>query len=224
MDYSTLQSVVVLATAFLGVIVTLWPPSNPQYKLGVVFVFLVFGVVALWLQRQKETVDKTESTKAQNLLLNWQRGDPVKPPRVGFTQALMPNGTLQMRFTVHNPSDFPAYEISVRVWDVDNVPESPVTLEDIVRSDITNANIASLAPQTVQIIGGTAIPPDASSKRYACQFTTRVGGFSQSIKAQKVDNKWLFATQVRTFDASEKVIYRETDPGFPLNAAGEVDW
>jgi hypothetical protein len=165
----------------------------------------------------------TQATN-HNELLNWQRGDPKNPPHVGFSTAVKPDGTLNILFNIQNPSDFPAYDISVRLYDMDNLPKSPPRLRDILHRSIANIDIPTLAPNVVKFIGSIDVPPTVSAKRFGAQFTTRVGAFFENIAAQRVKSNWLFAIQVRRFDASSEQIFLKVDPGFPVNAAGDVEW
>jgi hypothetical protein len=229
--YSLLQAIAVAMLAFLGVIVTLWPPENFRLKVAIALVFGILALLTLKFQQLKENEDKVradqatlENSKSQAELLNWQRGDPKTPPRISCAQAVMPDGGLTIHFSMENPSEFPAYDISARLWDIDNLPKGTTGLEELIRSSIVVVNIPSLSPQTVQILRSLEIPATTRSKKFGAQFTTRVGGFSENIAVEKRNGAWLFAIQMRRFDASNELIFKEVDKGFPLNAAGEVDW
>lgn len=205
---------------------TFWPPESGRIKLAIVFVFAVLGITAIWLQQQKENRDKVQSSATNAELVNWQRGDSTKPPRLGHPLISVnpDNGITTIRFTVENDSDFPAYDINGRVWDLENVPDRPAGLEDLLRHDIAHFNIPSLSSRLVQLIGNIDVPAEVKTKRFGAQYNCRVGGFGENIKAQRVNGNWLFALQVRTFDAAGRIVFKQIDPGFPLNEHGDIDW
>ena len=205
---------------------TFWTPNSFRWKLVIVFLFVVSAIVTVWLQEQKESRDKSRTENAQAELLNWQRGDPKNPPYVGYLKFINPvSNALTLKFTVENPSDFPAYEINVRVWNIDNLPGASASLEELLRHSIT-ANIPSQAGHVSQIIGGVEILSTDNAKRFGAQFTTRIGSFGEKIRMQKVKDNWFFALQVtRSYpDNSSEVVFERVDSGFPLNEEGKVDW
>ena len=211
-----------------------WPKKHPWLTVGAFVLVGGIGMFAAMRQGQQSAKEATEAqrevAKAQTELLNWQRGDPKNPPHVDYLMTVdaaglrSAPGTLTIRFTMYNPSEFPAYDINVRVWDIDSLPKEPATLEEILSHSVATVDIPPLAPGTGQVIGNIEVPPTASTKRFGAQFITRVGHFSENIKAQKVNGAWLFAIQVRRFDASNEIVFRSVPAGFPLNAAGDVDW
>ncbi len=122
--YGVLEAIAVLASALLGVIVTFWPPVNPNVKLATVFTFAVLGLTAIWFKQQKETADQTKAQAVAADLVSWQRGDPLHPPIVQLLFSRKPND-YQVILGIENVSDFPAYDVSLRLWDLDNVPKVP---------------------------------------------------------------------------------------------------
>ena len=155
-------------------------------------------------------------------LINWQRGDPNNPPYVGYLTSVR-DGVLTIQFIMENPSEFPGYDISVRVWDIDNMPKDPTGEEEILSRSIV-VNIPSLAPRTSHSLGSIDVPPSVSTKRFGAQFTSRIGAFVEIINVKKIDETWLFAIRVSIADATGKVVFRSVDPGFPMNKNGDVDW
>ena len=104
------------------------------------------------------------------------------------------------------------------------MPKAPKSLDEIVSRSITLVDIPSLAPGTSQIIGRVEVAPSVTAKKFAAQFTSRVGAFSESINVRRVDGAWLFATRMRVADAKGDIVFRKIDPQFPLNKDGDVDW
>jgi hypothetical protein len=225
--YSKWQAVATVLLATGAIVVTFWAPEKFAWKLIIVFLFVVAAIVTVWLQEQKESREHDRAERTQTELLNWQRGDPKNPPRVGHLISIDPDSNRAIiRFTMYNPSEFPAYDLSARVWDIEDMEKdiAKIGLEEILSCDIATANIPSLAPQTTQIIGRVEVQPVVEAKRFASQFNTRVGAFTEEINLQKVNGAWLFAVRVRTFDKAGTVVFRQVDPNFPLNKAGDVDW
>jgi hypothetical protein len=224
--YSLLQAITVAMLAFLGVIVTLWPPANFRFKVAIALVFGILALLTLKFQQLKENEDTQKAANAQAELLNWQRGELGNPPRVGHPlMSVDASGNAVMQFIVENPSNFPAYDFNGRLWDIDQLPKDPTSMQDILSRDIASFHIPSLSGNVVQIIGTVQATVAENEKKFGAQFTTRQGGFNEVIKAKKVNGNWLFALKVNRADVSGgEEIYRQVDPGFPLNAAGDIDW
>lgn len=160
---------------------------------------------------------------SQAELINWQRGDPDNPPRVGHTLRLR-DGVPTVQFLMENPSKFPAFDVNIRLWDIEDVPKAPKSPEELLSRSIL-ITIPSLTGNTIQIIGEVALPTvSGAAKTYGAQYVTRAGSFFETIKAIEANGKWLFATRVIRGDASNEVLFREVNTGFPLNKTGEVDW
>jgi hypothetical protein len=224
--YSLLQALTVAVLAFLGVIVTLWPPENFRVKLAIALVFGILALLTLKFQQLKENDDAQKTASTQAELLNWQRGETGNPPRVGHPGiSADASGNAVMEFIVENPSIFPAYDFNGRLWDVDRLPKDPTSMRDILSRDIASFHISSFAGNVVQFIGKVELAVTENEKTFGAQFTARQGAFSEVINARKINGHWLFALKVNRMDApGGKEVYREVDPGFPLNAAGDVDW
>ncbi len=223
--YSLWQAIITGLVAFGAIVVTLWPPASFYAKFITAFVFAFFGVLAIWLQSLKDSDDK----KIQNDLLNWQRGDPKNPPHIVCSPGVDPTDNVLKRLTflMDNETEFPAYDVNGRVWDPENMRDLPKVLqmEDILARDIANVNIPALSPHTVGIVAKIEIPPDVTSKKFAAQYTTRAGGFSELIRMEKTDQATChFAIRVTTADAKGEVLFEKVDPGFPLGSDGKVSW
>ena len=206
---------------------SLWPPHSFKIKALTVFLFAVLGLCAIFLQQQKDAHDISESGKAQAELLNWQRGDPAHPPRFGFITSIDPESkTLTIRISVMNESEYTAYDINGRLWDLDLLIDNPRSLEDALQNDLATVNIPALNAHGVSFQGSPIqIPADVKHKKFAAQYMTRTGGYSQSIRAENVNGAWLFATRVtKVGGANDDVIFERVDEGFPRNEAGQVDW
>jgi hypothetical protein len=222
--YSKWQAIATLLMATGAIVVTFWTPEKFAWKLLIVFLFVVAAIVTIWLQEQKENRERDRAEKTQKELLNWQRGDAQNPPRVDYAMGVDPvTNKLVIRFTVINPSEFPAYDIGGRLWDIDDVAKEPKSLEDILSRDIVSINIPSLAPHTTEILAKIEVQPDVERKGFGAQFTTRVGAFVESIQVRRIDKTWLFATEVRGADAKGDVVFHRADPKFPLNKDGSID-
>lgn len=216
-----LSALILFGSTLTWALKTGWP-LLPRLVVGMLvgaLIFVLFPVSMQWLKSRQ--LAKSPSEIAE--LLNWQRGDTKNPARVIFFTAEK-EGVLTLQFAMENPSQFPAYDINVRVWDIANMTKTPRDIDDVLSRSITLVDIPSLAPGTAQLIGKTEIQPTESSKRLAAQFTTRVGAFSENINATKIDNKWLFAIRVRVSDVTGIVVFRKVDDGYPLNDNGDVDW
>ncbi len=121
---------------------------------------------------------------------------------------------------MENVSKYPAYDINVRVWDIENVPKAPTG-----GYEIAIATIPSLPPGTVQPLGSVEVQPTVTAKKFGSQFTTLLGdAFFETIEAQRVNGEWCFAIRISAADVTGNVVFRSVDPDFPLNKDGDVDW
>jgi hypothetical protein len=172
-NFSKWQAIITLLLAVGAIIVTFWSPSTFLWKLIIVFLFVVLGIVTVWLQEQKEKCDAASSEATRKELLNWQRGDPDNPPFIGIMTSLgmTGNGPLTIDFTMENESRFPAYDVSVRLWDVDAVASVKIT--EPTPPPIAEQRLEPIPPQTVTKIGSVIIPIEVSRKRFAARYSVR---------------------------------------------------
>jgi hypothetical protein len=223
--HSKLQALSTLLLAVGAIIVTFWPPTNVRWRLLIVFLFVAVAIVGAWLQKQKEDSAESHVEHAQAELLNWQRGDSERPPYVIFE--ILVDGVSsesKVQFLLRNSSDFPAYDIGVRLWDTDVFPTEKISLEKIIERSIVNELISSIAPHTEQDLGRIDLPSDINVKKFGASFTTRTGSFSENLNGQKTHGTWVFATRVTHTDGPSGVVFQQVDSLYPLNSKGEVDW
>lgn len=224
-SFSKWQAIVTLMLAVGAIVVTFWSPSTFLWKLMVVFLFVVAGIATVWLQEQKEMRDKVRADAAEKNLLNWQRGDPDNPPRINFFRTLKAEeaGETELKFYVENPSQFTHYDISLRLWDVANIPDPPTDLEDIMNRSMVK-EMPAISPSTVQIFGTLRLASSDTTKHFGAQLICRAGAYSEGIKGVKVNSKWTFARRMTTFDKEGKVMFEKIDDDYPRNPDGGIDW
>lgn len=123
-----------------------------------------------------------------------------------------------------NGSEFPAYDVSIRIVDVD-------TLNRLGRQMAASAAFArsqlvvgagNVGPKQVALIGRL---PDKWSDIAAFNvfIGARNGFVTELLRRRKVDGEWHRAIRV-TRDRDGAILYERVDPKFPRNAQGEVDW
>ncbi len=231
--YSVLSNLAVLISALLGVAVTLWPPTpNNKQKIGLMLAFLVLGVLAIVFQHLKAKNDKRETDEitartqtVQQEFLFWQRGDPEPElsPYIHAAVERKSDGASVIKFYLQNPSSYPVYDMTLRVWD--NVKQR--NTEEM--RYLVEKTVPYISPTSAMQLenGNIEIGPTETAKSFAVQFSCRTGEFRQNIAARKGDyGTWVFATQMRRKVGPDvrEVIFRRVDSSFPSEAVGDIDW
>jgi hypothetical protein len=240
-SYSLWQQIVTALIALAGIIVAICPPQG-AWKWVVIVGFALGFAATVFLGHLKDVAD----TSVQTQLLNLQRGDPKKPPYITYSLGVDPTDKVlkSITFIMYNDSDFPAYDVSGRLWDPENFLNLPKHLspEELRSRDISAIEIASMQPHTGHAVGQIGIDPSATSKTFAAQLVTRAGSFMEVIRMVKTDqSSWRFAFRVTgavsttletkrdssgniIAELKDEVLVETIDKGFPLNKDGKVDW
>ncbi len=130
--------------------------------------------------------------------------------------------TLRMMCVVHH-GKHPLYEVHMRIFDCDMAAERMRNNEPIRMGDLSenNVQVGPLAVGMAKIIPTEINLGDAKSRRFNIFFSARNGTFTQLLRWRKVEDGWMCASQLWR---DEQVLYERIDPGFPLNAEGQVEW
>jgi hypothetical protein len=114
---------------------------------------------------------------------------------------------------------YPLYDLSVRICDLDKFDEvgDQYTFEalDYIYEDIDIGNLIG-----ARLIKTWSLDPNKIN-RYNIFFSARNGFFTQQLRYQVVNDKWVKANKVTK---DEKTLLEEIDKEYPRNEKGEVEW
>jgi hypothetical protein len=123
-----------------------------------------------------------------------------------------------------NDGNYPLYDISVRVVDVETLNRLGKLLPASVamsRSQIVFA-AGNLGPKQVNLIG--RLPPDWAKVLDLNIFIGARNGFvSELLRRRLIDGEWQRAIKV-TRDMDNQVVYEKVHPKYPRDPSGQVEW
>ena len=119
--------------------------------------------------------------------------------------------------------NYPLYEVSARIADIDVFQEmlknnEPLTLNDRGEQSFC---IGTLAPIMAQYAKFVLPLGPGDNRRFNLFFTARNGSTTQLLRCKKVDGQWKFATKLQRND---RVLFEKIDEDYPVSSNGEVDW
>lgn len=168
------------------------------FVLFIVLAMSTFGLTA-W-QAMRSDRGASESRKAQ-------LGDPERPPFISIIS--LPGKT---RFVRTNPSDFPAYVSSMKLFDA------------------THRQTALHTYGAVELAGHTGLlddelwnpEDDATEHRFTVEIGTRVGLFLEDLVLRRTANdQWMNAWRVRQ---GMRTLDQNADSAWPRDSRGQIDW
>lgn len=139
------------------------------------------------------------------------------------------NGTLP---TFIHSGNYPLTDVSVRIVDMQKwnqiIAANPHPSLQEFRSADTNVELGNLPVHTALQRGAIQLVGKSQSS-FNIFYSARNGFWTQELRLQLVEGKWLTATRVtRTEIGTNKKIpeklFERIDKGFPRNSKGEVDW
>lgn len=122
------------------------------------------------------------------------------------------NGRAQM--ILLNNGEFPIYEVSIRILDLDLFDASKIkTIKDFDKDQIL-LNIGNIPKQTGIPLENLTSDFSKDYKAFNIFFIARNGHFTQTTRLYKINGKW--KESIKIFNNSkEKAIKTKTDPGIP---------
>lgn len=113
--------------------------------------------------------------------------------------------------------DFPLYDISFKIFDVEEFEK--ITLEEPSEVSI-DINVGNIAPGLTQKVGSINLG-SGNEKRYNVFIFSRNGFYTQWIRLKRLGGEWIMATKVMK---GETKLYEKIDERYPQDRYGNIDW
>lgn len=120
---------------------------------------------------------------------------------------------------VNHQGDYPLYDLTIRVVDLDKFnehsanPESAHAYEKIF-------SIGTMLPKQFNNLCTISLSNQEISKSFNIFFSARNGMFHELLRLKNVNNEWVSAIKVDR----EKTLLESVSENYPKNLAGEVEW
>ncbi len=242
-----------VAMSALGGIVSSDPPTIPMARAVAIGVFVLLGVIMCCLvylqQRERrwadeklhEKIDRLDERAAEAarlqafsqelqervLVLTRENAELAKANSGAISGG---DSFCWMNF-VHQwgypcpafvvEGKFPLFGVSVRIFDV-TAQQLGIRRQDVA------IDLGDLFAGRAWMNATARLPfTGESAQDFNLFFSARNGMWNQKLLTREVGGDWIMATRVwrcAGSDASESLVFERVDPGFPLNAAGEVEW
>lgn len=119
--------------------------------------------------------------------------------------------------SVHNPTEYPAYECSMGVRELVGKPGA---------WDLSDKPLFSWNAGTIPPGGGSYVEPlqlgSGDIRRFVVEVWTRSGFYFQRVYFRRINGHWLLASELDDHDGGG-VIYRRIDPELP-RVGDSIDW
>jgi len=134
-----------------------------------------------------------------------------------------------------NEGDYPLYDISVKIDDVEkmmeilhkeqdagNLPYDSTTLSNAMFAEASQVlRIGNLGPHQAMQLSGIQIPSNVVKKSYNINIMARNGSLVQLLRYRRIDNQWKMAVKIMR---GKDIIKENIDEDFPRNEDGEISW
>jgi hypothetical protein len=137
---------------------------------------------------------------------------------------LSPTGRNDAVLTVVHQGEYPLYDVTARVVDLDEFDSQreALSFEQIAEGTFT-IDIGNLAPNSASLMGHWTIPD--RELRWNIFFAARNGFFTQELRVRRVGDALAHATRItRRLGAEQEVVREDVTSEFPRGADGEVEW
>ena len=139
---------------------------------------------------------------------------------------LAPMGGSPNIVTLVSSGDFPLYDVSVRIVDLELFEakkNEPFTLDSIRKNEVS-LDLGGMPPKSARILG-PLLQLSGETRRWNIFFSARNGFFTQLLRMKKVDGVWKSAIRVtRDTGKGSEVAFEQITDGYPRGADGAVDW
>ena len=138
----------------------------------------------------------------------------------------LPFGDRAGKFIVTNDGDFPLYDVSVRIVDLDEFEkmiQGAYSIEDLTRNTL---QIGNLAPRSASAFGPLPGDWDRDYIRLNLFFSARNGFVTQELRLRRVDGTRRRASRVKRSlpDGSTELVHTHVDDEFPRESDGSIAW
>lgn len=125
----------------------------------------------------------------------------------------------ERNLTIMHQGDYPLYDLTVRVVDLDKFNEYSGNPEYAHVFEKT-FSIGTMLPKQFNNLCTVSISDQENSKSFNIFFSARNGMFHELLRLKKINNEWVSAIKVDR----EKTLLESVSDNYPKNTAGEIEW
>lgn len=127
---------------------------------------------------------------------------------------IKPVNTTTAELILISHGDFPLYELSLRVVDLDILEKTEIkSIEDIGKTQLI-LNVGNMQANSAQVLGQITADFSKDYKAFNIFYNARNGFFTQGTRMFKIDSSWRDATVITSL-TSNKTLYEKNDPAIP---------
>jgi len=124
---------------------------------------------------------------------------------------IQPIGPNVAEMTLVSHGDFPLYELSLRIVDLDLFGQTKIkTFDDFAKTQVI-LNVGNMQPHSAKIIGQLTSDFSKEYKAFNVFFNARNGFFTQGTRLFKINNSWKGATEISGLNKNN-LLYKKNDP------------
>ncbi len=192
---------------------------------------LISAAGALWAEKQKSGSERELKQKneeigklSRKIAYSVTGGDSF----CYLAFSLPDDGSINAMLTAVHKGEFPLYDVSVRIVDLDKFDkhikeQAKLTLGGIQKVQ-TNINIGNIPALQAVTLGPWALS-QSGEVRYNIFISARNGFITELVRLKRINEKWVSAYKVEAGPGHEPgVLYEKIDPDFPKNEDGNVNW
>lgn len=209
-----------------------WISNNIGGPAVLIFVgVLISAAGALWASKQQAASERRIGQKNEEIAkLSKQIAHSVTGgDSFCYLAFSLPDkgGTKAILAVVHK-GNFPLYDVSVRIVDLDKFDihvkgKQKPTLDNIQKTEQV-INIGNLSPSHAATLHPWMLPKSGEA-RYNIFISARNGFVTELVRLKRINGKWASAYRVEAGPGREPgILYEKIDTDFPRNDDGKVNW
>jgi hypothetical protein len=180
---------------------------------------IIAAIGAVWAAYDQNTSSKKlEQKKEEIARLNRETASAVTG---GDSYCyLAPMGNAPEVVSVVHLGEFPLYDVSVRIVDLDD----PAWLTPKLLDTSNTVTIGNIPPHSARVLG-SLIQLTSDRKRLNLFFSARNGFYTELLRMRLVDGEWKSAIRVdRHIVGGASPIFTKVADGYPKEPDGSVNW
>jgi len=197
-----------------GILQTLWGPP------GLILLGAILSAIgALWASQQMRIKSEEIAELNKEIVKLVTGGDSFCYLTIMSLDPLTNSGIL----TIVHQGDHPIYDVSARIVDLQKMKtiekKNKMNFQEVMQAS-TIIQIGNMAKGAGSTIGPFPLGNE-TERNFNIFFSARNGFFTQNLRMNKINNKWVQATIVAK---DNKVLFEKIDSDFPRKSDGSVNW
>lgn len=142
-----------------------------------------------------------------------------------FLRIYQPSSNRKLSAIVVHSGDFPIYDVSCRIVDIDEFRKKADGSQDIYKGVESFLTLGNIAP-TQAFETGPVFPTNTAIKRFNIFFSARNGFFVQQLRISILGDEMFTAMRVTrdAKDGSKIILFEEIQENYPKEPDGTINW